>query len=152
MINGEKMIIGTYSSNLTLGRRVAVPKKFREAVGEEFVAAKWYEGCLVMVSKNKWGELMNKLTGKSEIVTAPVRDTDRFILGSAFELTVDKQGRAVLPSSLVEYAGLAGEILFIGLGDRVEIWDRGNWEKREVYIAEHAAELVEKLARQQKGV
>lgn len=149
MINGEKMIIGTYSSNLTSGRRVAVPKKFREKVGGEFVIAKWYEGCLVMVSRSKWGELMNKLTGKSEIVTAPVRDTDRFILGSAFELAVDEQGRAVLPNSLVEYAGLGAEVLFIGLGDRVEIWDKRSWEKREVYIAEHAAELIEKLASQQ---
>ncbi|OGC69539.1 division/cell wall cluster transcriptional repressor MraZ [candidate division WWE3 bacterium RIFOXYC1_FULL_39_7] len=144
------MLIGTYNSNLTSGKRVAIPAKFRAEIGEKMVIARWYEKCLVMVSETAWGELLQKITGKSEFVTAPVRDTDRFIMGSAYEFSVDAQGRVVLPETLLKYAGLTSEVLFIGLSDRVEIWDKVEWEKREQYIAEHADELMEKVANEQK--
>jgi MraZ protein len=141
------MVIGSYTSNLTENRRVAIPKRFREEIGEKFIVAKWYENCLVLVSAESWQELLNKLTGKSEIITASVRDTDRFIMGSAYELDADSQGRVVLPVPLVKYAGLTQEVLFIGLGDRIEIWDKGKWFKREEFISDHASELVERLAK-----
>ena len=100
----------------------------------------------MIVGQEEWSLLMNKLTGRSEIITQPVRDTDRFILGSAFEVELDDQGRMVIPKSLRDYAGLTSDVVFLGLGNRVEIWDKSVWEKREEYIQEHAEELVEKLA------
>ncbi len=145
------MVIGSYVANLTENRRVAVPKKFREELGKKFIVARWYEGCLVLVTEEKWQELLNKLTGKVEFITAGVRDTDRFIMGSAYELEVDGQGRIVMPVSLLEYAGIGGEMVFIGLGDRIEVWDKKNWEKREELIALKAAELVEAIAHEKRN-
>jgi len=144
------MIIGNFETKLTENRRVAVPKKFRQEVGDKFIVARWYENCLVLIGQDKWQELVNRLTGKSEILTAPVRDTDRFILGSAFELKVDGQGRVLLPENLVMFAGLAHEVLFIGLGDRIEIWDKKAWLKREAYVAQNAANMVETIASEKR--
>lgn len=140
------MLIGHYYVKLTDKNRAAVPKIFREELGENAICAKWYEGCLVVVSKNSWQELLAKLTGKSEVITRSVRDTDRFILGSAFEFEFDRQGRFVIPKSLKEYAKLTKEVVFVGLGNRVEIWDKKAWREREVYVQEKSAELVEQLA------
>ena len=145
------MLIGNYSSNLTSGRRVAIPKKFREEIGKKIIIAKWYEGCLVVSKIDKWREIMDLLTGRASVITAPVRDTDRFVMGSAFELEADAQGRVILPQQLVEYGGLKSEVLFVGLGNRVEIWAKEEWERRESYLSEKASEMVEKLALEQKG-
>ena len=145
------MMLGTFSSNLTSQRRIAVPKKFRKELGKTFIIARWYENCLVVVSKTNWQELLNKLTGRSKILTSPVRDTDRFILGSAFDLTTDSQGRVVLPESLVRFAKLRTEVLFVGLGDRVEVWDKAEWSRREEYFTRNASEMIEKLAEDEKG-
>ena len=131
-------------------RRVALPSKFRKELGENPIVARWYEGCLVVVSKGNWKALLARLTGKVGIITQPVRDTDRFILGSAFEIDPDDQGRVVIPKSLSDYAGLKKEIIFLGLGDRVEIWNREAWEKREDYVAKYAADLIEKLGRNER--
>ena len=139
-------MLGTFTSNLTSQRRVAVPKIFRKELGRTLIIAKWYENCLVVVSRAMWQELMNKLTGKSELLTSPVRDTDRFVLGSAYELKPDAQGRVVLPEKLVKYSKLRSEVVFVGLGKRVEIWDRSEWARREEYLSRNADELVEKLA------
>lgn len=138
------MFLGNYTSNITNGKRVAVPKKFRNSLGSQFVVAKWYEKCLVLISNDKWGGLIEKLTGNQATLTGAVRDTDRFIMGSAYEVTVDSQGRFVLPESLMKFAGILNEVVFLGLGDRIEIWDKKEWETRENYIADNAAALLEK--------
>lgn len=140
------MLIGHYFVNLTLKGRSSLPKKFREEVGNNLIIARWYEGCLVIVGQEKWSELLGKLTGRSEIITEPVRDTDRFILGSAFEVNLDQQGRFVIPKVLRNFAKLRQDLVFLGLGDRVEIWNTELWRERETYLVEHAGALVEKLA------
>lgn len=140
------MIIGNYSSKLTQGRRLAIPSKFRTKLGKSLIVARWYENCLVLVSQDNWEALLTKLSGKSEYLTSPVRDTDRFILGSAFEVQPDAQGRILLPEDLTRHANLDEEVVFIGLGNRVEIWNKDDWAKRQDYISKNASELVEKVA------
>ena len=125
------MLLGTYYGVLSPKRRSAVPSQFRKLLGENLIIAKWYEECLVLVSEREWSALLKKLTAKAETITAPVRDTDRFILGSAFTLIADDQGRVVIPEVLASYAGLGNEVVFLGLGDRVEIWDKNTWEEYE---------------------
>ena len=144
------MLIGQYTSVLAAKRRVAVPKKFREELGKKLIVARWYEGCLVIISEENWQALLTKLTGKAEVIVASVRDTDRFILGSAYETEPDGQGRVVLPEMLVTYAKLGKEVVFIGLGDRVEIWDSEAWQQREAFVSEKAAELIEEYAEGRK--
>lgn len=141
------MLIGTYVSSISFKRRVAIPKKFRIELGINPVLAKWYEGCLVLVSKGNWNALLKRLTGQQVVISQAVRDTDRFILASAYELEPDEQGRVIIPANIVAYANLTEEAVFLGLGDRVEIWDKKAWEKREEYVAKEAAGLVEKMAK-----
>jgi MraZ protein len=144
------MLIGQYTSKLTDKERVAVPKKFREELGEELIIAKWYENCLVLVPPNTWQKLLKRLVGKTELVTAPVRDIDRFILGSAFEIKLDFQGRFVLPEILKNFSEIENEVTFIGLGDRVEIWSSDKWIKLEGDLEKKASESIETISKSQQ--
>lgn len=139
------MLIGNWTSNITQGRRIAIPKKFRDELGERFVVARWYEKCLVLVTFNDWLELLNKITGKIEFITEPVRDTERFIIGSAFELAPDSQGRIIIPEQLYAYAGFEKDVIFVGLGNRVEIWNSHEWKEREKYIIDNSNMLLERV-------
>lgn len=140
------MLIGQYSSKLTDNKRISVPKKIRDELGDEMVIAKWYEGCLVLVSKENWQNLISRLIGKETIVISPVRDIDRFILASAFEISLDGQGRFVLPENLILYAQVVSEVAFIGLGDRVEVWAQDKWRELEKNAEEKASLAIEKIA------
>lgn len=142
------MFIGQYITKLTEKNRTALPKKFRDELGNNAIIARWYEGCLVIVSLDAWKALLDRLTGKSELITQPVRDTDRFILGSAFEIEFDAQGRFVIPKVLKDYAGLGSDVVFAGLGARIELWDEKAWAERESFVSDHAAEMIEKLSNQ----
>lgn len=140
------MLIGSYLSVLGEKRRTAIPKKFLIELGDELVLAKWYEDCLVLANKNFWNHLLDRLTGGLKVASLGVRDIERFILGSAFDIEVDEQGRIVIPEVLAKFANLGGELIFIGLGDRVEVWNRETWETKEKEIAKTTKEYIELLA------
>jgi len=140
------MLIGSYLSVLGDKRRTAIPKKFLDELGSDLVLAKWYEDCLVLVKKDFWNGLLDRLTGGSKVASLGVRDIERFILGSAFDIEADEQGRIVVPEVLAKFANLGNELVFIGLGDRVEVWNRETWEIKEKEVAKTSREYIEKLA------
>ena len=139
------MLIGQYASKLTDKDRVSVPK--RQELGEEFVVARWYERCLVLVSKETWKSLLKRLTGEAELVTASVRDVDRFIFGMAYEVELDQQGRFIIPKKLLDYSEIQTEAIFVGLGDRVEIWAVEKWNELEKVTEKKAAEAIEQISK-----
>jgi MraZ protein len=140
------MLLGTYQGVISLKRRVAIPAPFRKALGPKFIIAKWYESCLILTTLTNFEALLRRLRPETNLITQGIRDTDRFILGSAYEVEVDEQGRVVIPRPLATYAGIVKEVSFIGLGDRVEVWDRENWLKKEEMVTKTAASTLEKLA------
>ena len=139
------MLIGSYSGILSEKRRVAVPRKFIDELGSQLIIAKWFENCLVLVSTVFWDELFGRLTGAKKTKTYGIRDNERFVLGSAFEVAPDDQGRIVIPEALSVYANFNKEVVFIGLRDRVEIWGSESWSKKNIELPESAREQIEKL-------
>jgi len=140
------MLIGSYLGALGEKRRVAVPKRYIEELGVELILAKWYEDCLVLVSLKFWDALLARLTGGSGVVSLGVRDIERFILGSAFEVKPDSQGRIVIPEILAEYANLAKQLVFLGLGDRVEIWAKEVWDEKGKKVGVSTKEYIESIS------
>lgn len=145
------MLLGTYQAKFAAGHRVAVPSQLRKDLGEIYILAKWYEGCLVLVAKSSWSALLMRMTGGQKMVVMPIRDTERFIFASAYEVFPDEQGRIIIPDRLTNYAQLGEEVFFIGLGDRIEIWNRESWEQKERTLAKDSADYIEKLAKDERG-
>ncbi len=145
-----EVLIGYYLTKLDEKGRLAVPKRFRGELGEKLVAARWYEGCILLVDRKVWQSLVARLTG-GELATLSARDTDRFLLAGSFEIDLDKQGRFVVPESLRGYAQLAQEVVCAALGDRVELWSKSAWEEREKVLLKESGEKIEKLYRERKG-
>jgi transcriptional regulator MraZ len=143
----KQMLIGSYIGVLGEKRRVAIPKKFIPELGERPIIAKWYEDCIILVNYGFWEALLDRLTGKSKVVSLGVRDIERFILGSAFEAEPDKQGRIIIPEVLSAYAGLKKEVMFIGLSDRVEIWNKEIWDKKANELSKTTKEYIEGVSK-----
>ena len=141
----KAMIIGEFRSKLVSGNRLAFPKKFREEMGQKVIITQGYEGCLVIVDEEGWESLITD-SAKGPFVSEPVRDTTRFLLGSAAEVELDDQGRFVLPANLKEYGAVSEDVIFLGLGRWVEVWDKQRWLDRKKYIDDHSGEIGEKLS------
>jgi len=138
------MLIGEYKNKLGDKNRVALPKKFRDEIGDELIIAKGYEKCLILLTPKQWDEVTNMMITSPYALEAG-RDTSRFIIGSANEVKADKQGRFILPANLKEFAEVNKEVTFLGLMNRIEIWDSSKWQERSEYLGENSSLIAEKL-------
>lgn len=137
------MLIGNFSSKLdTVKGRTSLPKKFRQLLGEKIILTAGYENSLMVIGLDSWQKVVGEIVNKPFIST-PARETDRFLLGSAFEVDLDEQGRLIIPQSLRNYAKLSCEIVFVGVGNRVEIWDNKAWEQHQQYLDENIEKISE---------
>jgi len=141
------MFVGTYLVSVTSGKRTSIPSVFRQKLGNSVILAKWYENCLVLVGTDSWNALLERLTGGEKMIIEPIRQTEHFIFASAYEVEADEQGRVVLPDRLVSYAALGEQVYFLGVGDRVEIWNKEIWDEKEKLIAKEAPGYIEELAK-----
>lgn len=139
------MFMGEYNHSIDPKGRIIVPAKFRESLGDEFVVTQGLDGCLFVYPEEEWNEFEEKLK------TLPMSNKDarkfvRFFLAGAAQVELDKQGRILLPAPLRNFAGLEKDCAFVGVGSRVEIWDKNRWDESTSYedmdeIAEHMMDL-----------
>ncbi|MDD3647885.1 MAG: division/cell wall cluster transcriptional repressor MraZ [Candidatus Dojkabacteria bacterium] len=138
------MLIGEFTNKVGEKSRIALPKKFREILGESVIITRGYEDCIIVVNEKQWDKLLSAF-GDQPFTKSSVRDTRRYLIGGASEINLDEQGRFVLPKNLKEFAEIFKEVTFIGLVDWVEIWSKEKWDKRMEMIKPNAAKIAEKL-------
>lgn len=139
------MFMGEYNHTIDAKGRLIVPAKFREELGENFVATKGMDGCLFVFPKDEWMKLEEKLRSLP-LNNKDARKLSRFFLAGACECEIDKQGRILLPAVLREFAGLDKDVVLAGVLGRVEIWDKDRYHEANDYddvdaIAEHMNEF-----------
>jgi MraZ protein len=139
------MIIGEYKQKIGDKNRIAFPKKFREELGNKLIVTKGYEGCLLVLSPAQWEEVVSGSVS-GPFVSGLIRDTSRFLLGSATEIELDSQGRFVIPPYLIEYSAIDNEVVFLGLGRWVEVWSDKNWQEKKAEIEGNSSSIADKLA------
>lgn len=116
-----------YNHTVDTKGRLIIPSKFREILGEEFVVTKGMDGCLFAYANDDWKVFEEKLTSLP-ITNKDARKFARFFLAGAAQVEVDKQGRILLPSHLREFGELEKDVVLVGVGSRIEIWNRDKWE------------------------
>lgn len=122
------MLIGEYEHSLDAKGRLIMPAKLRTDMGENFIITKGLDGCLFVFSQNEWSNFESKLK-ELPLTNKNARDFVRFFLSGATECEIDKQGRFLLVNTLREYAEITKEVIIIGVGTRLEIWDKEKWKK-----------------------
>ena len=77
---------------------------------------------------NEWKKLEQKLSSLP-LTNKDARAFVRFFFSGASEIEIDKQGRALIPQNLKEYADVKKEIVSIGVSSRIEIWSKEKWNE-----------------------
>jgi MraZ protein len=106
------------------------------------VVTQGHENCLVVwppeVFEQESARVMERpMSSKSG------RGFIRTFFSGAEEAVPDKQGRISIPQELRSYAGLEGEVVVIGVLDRLEIWDPTKWSDYQASEAAKFADLDE---------
>ena len=109
-----------------------MPAKFRDILGEQFVVTRGFDGCLFVFSEEGWDEFEAKLQALP-MDKPEARMLSRFFLAGAIDAEADKQGRILIPSNLLAHSKIEKEAVVAGVGNRVEIWSKDEWEKASTF-------------------
>lgn len=121
------MLIGEFSHGMDKKNRIIIPSKLRDGLGETFIMTKGLDSCLYIYPKSEWQIFEQKLKSLP-LTDKNVRSFVRFFFSGANEMEPDKMGRVLIPQSLLSYAGIEGEVVSVGMMDRVEVWSKEKWE------------------------
>ena len=121
-----------------------MPAKLRQDMGDKFIVTKGLDGCLFAFSQNEW------LNFETKLKTLPLSDRNarnfvRFFLSGAMECEVNKQGRFLIAGNLREAANLEKEVVIIGVGTRIELWNKEKWQKYNEEENASADEIAENM-------
>lgn len=116
------LLLGKQINKLDQRRRVFVPAKFRDALGDEFVVTiSGEKKCIQCFSEaefeNKFLEIQEKI---GEMIDEDSLVMDLF--SEAATVEVDVKGRITIPENHMKEMDFEGEVLIIGMGKHVEIW------------------------------
>jgi MraZ protein len=138
------MFIGEYNHNLDEKGRLAIPVKFREDLKGGAVVTKGLDGCLFLYSISEWKLLADKLS-HLPISQANTRAFARLMLAGAMDVSLDKQGRIMIPDYLRKYVNLSKKVIINGLYNRLEIWDESVWEEYKKKTEADSGDIAEQL-------
>lgn len=119
---------GRYLHKVDDKGRLIIPQKFRSKLGMEFHIAKdIYENCLTIYTLEEFEKADKELDSQPRF-NRETQKLKRDFYSLSDECTMDKQGRVMIPSFLMEEVNISKEVYLLGAGDRIEIWDKDEFE------------------------
>lgn len=116
--------------------RITVPSRWRDvlmsAVAGQLMVSKSHVRCLSLFPRPVWDQFEDRLNA----LPASADGLRRLYIGSATEAVIDGASRVLLPPELRTWAGLEREVVFMGLGNRFELWDKARYDAHEAAVLE----------------
>jgi MraZ protein len=120
---------GTYKHRIDPKGRLPVPAPFRrrlDARGRSLVVTP-LDQCLACFPAQEWERLEAQLRALPPF-RKPAKALTRLLASRAVDVTLDRQGRILIPPALRAAAGLVREAVVVGVLARFEVWDPQAWE------------------------
>lgn len=129
---------GRHSVRLDPKGRFILPTLLREAHKSKqfFITNNVYnsQAYLDVFSEKEWLQFEKKIA-QMPSMNQDIQAFRRFYLGSAVPIISDSQGRVLIPQELRDYAGLAEDLILLGVGNKFEIWDAKKWTKFQADVS-----------------
>ena len=139
------MFFGEYLYKVDEKGRVPLPPKFRRQMREGVILTKGMgEKCIAVYPVVEFKRLSDSLAAKV-VTPANLRKLNRSLFGSAFNASLDGQGRVTLPVSLREYAGIGDAAIVVGVNNFIELWCEVEWRPEKTSSDEQASQIIESL-------
>jgi MraZ protein len=133
------VFFGTFTHAIDAKGRTSLPVKFREALAaanEPKIVLSQYPHwkAVQALPLSEWKRLEAKLLEASLLDARKQRNILRFY-SNTHEVDLDVHGRVLVPPALREWAGLTRDVVWVGMGRHIQLFDKA------VYEAQMAAEM-----------
>ena len=103
-----------------------------------------FQSCLELYPMQEWNVLMQKINGLNRFKKKNNDFIRKFQAGVKM-VEVDSNGRLLIPTDLVAFAGISKEIVLSSAVNIIEIWDKDKYENTIDETSDDFAELAEEV-------
>lgn len=114
--------------------RITVPARHRDVLAAlaqgQLTLTKHPDGCLLVFPRPAWEQFRDKL------MTLPMAAEGwrRIFLGNAMDVEIDGSSRVLVSPELRAAAGLTKDVMLLGMGSRLELWDAARYQEHEAKV------------------
>ena len=124
--------VSTFTNKIDAKGRVSVPASFRTVLAKDGFDGIYCYPSLDDEALDAGGQrLVDRIQSLLENIAPYSDERDQLamaLFGASEVISVDQDGRMVLPERLRDYAGITTHVAFVGLGDKFQIWEPGRFE------------------------
>jgi MraZ protein len=136
-----------YNCKLDAKGRLVLPAKIKvqlpESNGTELMLQRGFEPCLVLYPLIEYKKIYNKIAGLNEFNQEFRMLQRNFFRGNAL-VDLDTMGRFLIPKPMLKYAQLEKQVIVVGVGNRVEIWNSDIFQEFKINDQIEFSKLAEK--------
>jgi MraZ protein len=124
------LFTGSYRRALDDKQRLPLPRPLRSLIEQtaRLFLTQGLDGCLAVYPEPEFAALAERLAANSP-ASREVRDYSRLFYSQAACVVPDSQWRLRIPPELTQWAGLAGDVMIVGVRDHLEIWGLEKWQR-----------------------
>ena len=130
--------VGYHRHSLDSKKRVFIPSKFRDDLGDEFYITRKFDAYLSIYTAEDWQLFVDKIEKLPESQAVELQE---FLLGAAQKCVPDASGRIILNEELAQHAGITKNVVFVGVGRQIRIMAEETWDERERERKNNLAEM-----------
>ena len=126
------LFTGEFECKMDAKGRLTLPSKVKsklpEVSGNQLVLSLGLEPCLVLYPLVEYRKIYSRIASMNEF-NEEYRRLQRNFFRRISEIDLDGSGRILIPKTMTKYANLEKEIILVGMGNRMEIWDTATYEE-----------------------
>ena len=138
------MFFGSFAHTLDEKGRLMIPRKMRDELGYKVYIMQGLDGCLSVYTESAYQKLTEEFS-KLSFNQHKNRDYLRIQFASTHEMDVDKLGRVQIPTALLNKYGISREVIVLGIGDHIEVWDQKKYEEYEASVKDEFENIAETI-------
>lgn len=141
----ETYFLGSFKHSIDIKNRLTLPAKFAiKFTKNKAVITKGFEGCLEVWNSCDFDKRVNQILSYSQNKKNS-RILSRQIFANSNEVEIDKAKRILLPTNLKDMASIKKDVMIIGVGNKIEIWNIDAYEKFCHATNKEFEEVAEKI-------
>jgi MraZ protein len=134
---------GSFDHTLDAKNRVTIPARLRKPLADGVVVALQRDAnrCVAIWCAEDFGPFVDGQLQRVSPLSEDYGRMERFFNANSAELELDAAGRVMVPAHLLEKTKIGKEVVVIGAGNRLEVWDREAWKQEEGGLAAAVKEI-----------
>ena len=138
---------GEHECKLDAKGRLVLPSRLKsvlpEASKSSIIIRKGFEPNLIIYSLHEFQNIYTRINSLNEF-SSEQRKLKRNLFSSISQVDLDSNGRFLIPKNMVNYTNLKKDVILIGMGNIIEVWNPGLYNKNLISSSKEFSNLAQK--------